>query len=209
MDKLILKEQVEVIRQAFGYINQFKGCLFVIKIESTLIEHPVFPLLIRDVVLLHRMGINVILVPGARVRIDQVLHTYHIKCSSVAGVRVSPPDAIPLIKMAAFDVSNKIITMLAENGAHGVIGNWVRARGIGVRGGIDFQTPARGESAGRYPAQGGPRRPDSHYSHYRLERHGQAVQLFLERDRLRRERGDECVEAVLYPRPVRYHGRHL
>ena len=72
MDKLILKEQVEVIRQAFGYINQFKGCLFVIKIESTLIEHPLFPLLIRDVVLLHRMGINVILVPGARIRIDQV-----------------------------------------------------------------------------------------------------------------------------------------
>jgi amino-acid N-acetyltransferase len=140
MDKLILKEQVEIIRQAFGYINQFKGCLFVIKIESTLIEHPLFPLLIRDVVLLHRMGINVILVPGARVRIDQVLDTYNIRCSSVAGVRISPPEAIPLIKMAAFDVSNKIITMLAENGAHGVIGNWVRAKGIGVRNGIDFQS---------------------------------------------------------------------
>jgi amino-acid N-acetyltransferase len=140
MDKLILKEQVEIIRQAFGYITQFKGCLFVIKIESTLIEHPLFPLLIRDVVLLHRMGINVILVPGARVRIDQVLDTYHIKCTTVDGVRISPPEAIPLIKMAAFDVSNKIITMLAESGAHGVIGNWVRAKGIGVRGGIDFQS---------------------------------------------------------------------
>jgi len=30
--------------------------------------------------------------------------------------------------------------MLAENGAHGVIGNWVRAKGIGVRNGIDFQS---------------------------------------------------------------------
>jgi amino-acid N-acetyltransferase len=42
--------------------------------------------------------------------------------------------------MAAFDVSNRIMTLLAECGAHAVIGNWVRARSIGVRNGIDFQS---------------------------------------------------------------------
>ena len=140
MDKSLIKEQVEVIRQAFGYINQFKGSLFVIKIESTLISHPLFPLLIKDVVLLHRMGISVILVPGARVRIDEVLEKYGIECKTVNGVRISPPESIPLIKMAAFDVANKIMTMLAENGADGVIGNWVRAKSIGVRSGVDFQS---------------------------------------------------------------------
>jgi len=140
MDKTILKEQVEIIRQAFGYINQFKGQTFVIKLESSLISHPLFPLLVRDVVLLHRMGINVILVPGARDRINEVLKKYAIRCKTVNGVRVSPPEAIPLIKMAAFDVTNKIMTMLAENGANGVIGNWVRAKSIGVRNGIDFQS---------------------------------------------------------------------
>ena len=140
MDNLALKEQVEIIRQAFGYINQFKGQTFVIKLESSLISHPLFPLLVRDVVLLHRMGINVILVPGARDRINEVLKKYAIRCKTVNGVRVSPPEAIPLIKMAAFDVTNKIMTMLAENGANGVIGNWVRAKSIGVRNGIDFQS---------------------------------------------------------------------
>jgi amino-acid N-acetyltransferase len=138
MDKSLLKEQVEVIRQAFGYINQFKGETFVIKIESSLIAHPMFPLLMKDVVLLHRMGINVILVPGARERINEVLKKYSIKCKTVNGVRISPPEAIPLIKMAAFDVTNKIMTMLAESDAHGVIGNWVRAKSIGVRNGVDF-----------------------------------------------------------------------
>ncbi len=139
MDKTMLKEQVEIIRQAFGYINQFKGETFVIKLEGSLIAHHLFPLLIRDLVLLHRMGINVILVPGARDRINEVLKKYAIKCRTVNGVRVSPPEAIPLIKMAAFDVTNKIMTMLAENGANGVIGNWVRAKSIGVRNGVDFQ----------------------------------------------------------------------
>jgi amino-acid N-acetyltransferase len=42
--------------------------------------------------------------------------------------------------MAAFDVSNKIMTMLSESNTNAVIGNWVRARGIGVRNGIDFQS---------------------------------------------------------------------
>jgi amino-acid N-acetyltransferase len=140
MDKSKLKEQVETIRQAFGYINQFKGETFVIKLESSLIAHPLFPLLIRDVVLLHRMGINVVLVPGAKDRINEILKKYNIKCRTVKGVRVSPPEAIPLIKMAAFDVTNKVMTILAENGANGVIGNWVRAKSIGVRKGVDFQS---------------------------------------------------------------------
>jgi amino-acid N-acetyltransferase len=139
MDTALLKEQVDVIRQAFGYINQFKGETFVIKIESSLVNHPLFPLLIKDVVLLHQMGINVILVPGAKDRIDEVLKKYDIKCKTINGVRVSPPEAIPLIKMAAFDVSNKIMTMLTEGGAHAVIGNWVKAKSIGVRNGIDFK----------------------------------------------------------------------
>jgi amino-acid N-acetyltransferase len=139
MDKSMLKEQVEIIRQAFGYINQFKGKTFVITIESSLVSHDLFPVFIRDLVLLHRMGINIILVPGARERIDDVLKKYNVKCKTVNGVRISPPEAIPLIKMAAFDVSNKIMTMLTESGAHAAIGNWVRAKSLGVRNGVDFQ----------------------------------------------------------------------
>jgi amino-acid N-acetyltransferase len=139
MDTSILKEQVEIIRQAFGYINQFNGKTFVITIESSLVSHALFPVFIRDLVLLHRMGIHIILVPGAKERIDDVLKKYNVKCKSVNGVRISPPDAIPLIKMAAFDVSNKIMTMLTESGAHAAIGNWVKAKSIGVRNGIDYQ----------------------------------------------------------------------
>lgn len=140
MEKSKLKEQVETIRQAFGYINQFKNETFVIKIESSLIPNPLFPILIKDLVLLHKMGIRIILVPGARTRIDEILATYNIACESINGIRISTHESIPFIKMAAFDVSNKIMTLLAETGAHGVIGNWVKARSIGVRDGIDYQS---------------------------------------------------------------------
>ncbi len=140
MDKTKLKEQSEVIRQAFGYIDRFKNELFVIKIDDILISNPLFPILIKDLVLLHRMGIRIILVPGARTRIDEILKTYNVSCSTINGVRISPPESIPFIKMAAFDVSNNIMTMLAECEAHAVIGNWVRARSIGVRNGINYQS---------------------------------------------------------------------
>ena len=140
MDKSKLKEQSEIIRQAFGYIDRFKNELFVIKIDDILISNPLFPMLIKDLVLLHRMGIRIILVPGARTRIDEVLKTYNVSCSTVNGIRISPPESIPFIKMAAFDVSNNLMTMLAECEAHAVIGNWVRARSIGVRNGINYQS---------------------------------------------------------------------
>jgi amino-acid N-acetyltransferase len=140
MDEQKLKEQVETIRQAFSYINRFQDTTFVIKIEGALISHPFFPVLIKDIALLHRMGIRVVLVPGAKNRIDEILKTYDIRCDIVNGVRISTPQSIPFIKMAAFDVSNKVMTMLAENNTNAVIGNWVRARSIGVREGVDFQS---------------------------------------------------------------------
>ena len=135
-----LKEQVELIRQVFEYTHVFKGKTFVIKIDWPVIDHPFFPILVRDLVLLHRQGIQIILVPGAKQRIDEVLLRYGIEWKTVDGTRISTPESIPFIKMAAFDVSNRLMTQLAENNAHGVIGNWVKARSIGVRDGIDYQS---------------------------------------------------------------------
>ena len=139
MDKMRIKEQVEIIRQAFGYINRFKNETFVIKIDSALISNNLFPVLIKDLTLLHSMGIKIILVPGAKTRINDVLKAYNMECPVVNGIRVSSPEAIPFIRMAAFDVSNNVMTMLAEHETSAIIGNWVKAKGIGVRGGVDFQ----------------------------------------------------------------------
>lgn len=133
-----LKEQVDTIRQAFGYINRFKNETFVIKIDSALITHPSFPILITDLVLLHKMGIRIVLVPGTTNRINEILTSFNISSEFIDSIRVTTLEAIPFIKMAAFDVSNKVMTLLAENNTDAVIGNWVKARSIGVRNGIDY-----------------------------------------------------------------------
>ena len=134
-----MQEQVELIRQAFEYVHLFKGKTIVIKIDGSVMTHPILPLLVKDLVLLHRQGIHILLVPGAKERIDEVLQRYNISWQSIRGVRISTPEAIPFIKMAAFDVSNRLMTLLAENNASAIIGNWVRARSLGVIKGVDYQ----------------------------------------------------------------------
>jgi amino-acid N-acetyltransferase len=85
-------------------------------------------------------------VPSAKERIDEVLKRYEVQYSVIKGVRVTSEEAIPFIKMAAFDVSNRVMTMLSANGMTAVIGNWVRARGIGVIDGVDYQSAGLVES---------------------------------------------------------------
>jgi acetylglutamate kinase len=66
-------DKVNTIREVLGYLGRYRGEVFVITIDDSLLEEPLFPLLIRDVVLLHRMGIKVVIVPGARRSIDAAL----------------------------------------------------------------------------------------------------------------------------------------
>ncbi len=126
------------IREVFTYIHRFKHQVFVLKIDDALLETPLFALLIRDIVLIHNMGIKVILVPGSQTSIDQILSTYGIKTEFSNGIRITTDEAMPLVKLGCSNVAYKILTLLSENGAHGVMGNWVRARSMGVLSGIDF-----------------------------------------------------------------------
>jgi amino-acid N-acetyltransferase len=138
-EPLHVQDHVELIREAFFYAERFRGRTFVIQIDDSLIGSPVLKTLVKDLVMLYRTGIRMVLVTGARRRIDEVLSRYAVQSRKVAGVRISSPAAIPFIKMAAFDVSNELMTELSANNTNAVIGNWVRARSLGVRDGIDYQ----------------------------------------------------------------------
>jgi len=138
MDNKKLKNQVALIREVFAYTHRFKKSTFVIKIDSSIIDEPTFPVLARDISLLKGNGIRIILIPGARERIDEILKRYNISCEKKDDVRITPPEAIPFIKMAAFDTANKMMTALSAYGENAVIGNWVRARSIGVKDGMDY-----------------------------------------------------------------------
>ena len=140
------RDRVDTIREVFSYLKQFRGTTFVVRIDNAVLDDPLFSIVVKDLSLLHEAGIRIALVPSAKERIDEILRTYEVPYSVLNGVRVTSEEAIPFIKMAAFDVSNRVMTMLSANGLTAVIGNWVRARGIGVIDGVDYQSAGLVES---------------------------------------------------------------
>ncbi len=135
-----IRDRAASIRDVIRYIDRFRNALLVIYLDGKLLDQGVFLSHIKDIGLLHRAGLQVILVPGAAGRIDDVLSRSSIKWRVKDGCRVTDADAMPLIKMAAFDVSNQVMTALAGEKVPALIGNWVRARGRGIIGGFDWGT---------------------------------------------------------------------
>lgn len=136
---------IQAIREVFGYLRRYHDQVFVIKIEDALMGRPLFPLLLRDIVLLHQTGIHIVLVPGAKTSIDAVLDKYGVRTRTVGGVRVTSSEAMPLVKLGASNITNALLSLLSENEAHGVVGNWVRARAVGVLNGVDYKHTGRVE----------------------------------------------------------------
>lgn len=140
MNEVLIHEKADRIRDVIRYIKKFRNAVVVVYLDDRLLDSPNFSSHIRDICLIHEAGLKVILVPGAAKRISEILTEAKIQWSFHNNFRITPPQAMPLIKMAAFDVSNHIMTSFAGEKVTSVIGNWVRARSKGVIDGFDYGT---------------------------------------------------------------------
>ncbi len=135
-----LSESAKQIRDVINYIKIFKDALAVIHIDDQIIDSALLPSLIHDIALIHQAGLKVIVAPGARKQISEILDGAKIEWKIQNGSRVAPESAMPLIKTAAFDVANTIMNHFAGENRTAVIGNWVKARAKGVLDGTDYGT---------------------------------------------------------------------
>lgn len=140
MKAQLIYNKAERVRDVLRYISRFKNSLIVIHIDDSLVDSPFYSSHIRDIAYLHEIGLKVIIVPGAKKHIDSLLQNAGINWEEKDGIRITSEKEMSIIKMAAFDMSNKIMTSLAEEHLTAVIGNWVKARGKGIIDGIDFKT---------------------------------------------------------------------
>ena len=140
MEESAIIEKAERIRDVIRYIKRFKNASIVIHIDNEIIDSPLFVSHIRDIAMIHQAGLKVIIVPGARIKIDNILSQNKISWTYKNGIRITTPETISLIKNAAFDAANIVMTSLAGENLTAVIGNWVRARGKGILSGIDYGT---------------------------------------------------------------------
>ncbi len=133
-------ERAERIRDVLRYVRRFTNKTIVIHIDDSIIDSPFFLSHISDISLVHEAGLNIVIVPGSRKRINEVLDETKISWKIHNGFRITDEKAMPLIKMAAFDTSNKIMSNLAGEHKTALIGNWVKARGKGIIDGVDYGT---------------------------------------------------------------------
>ncbi|MDR0497673.1 MAG: amino-acid N-acetyltransferase [Treponema sp.] len=136
--------QVELIREAFHYQSRFDGSTMVFKIDFPVIEHPLFPTLVTDLALLSQTGFRVVIVPGAKEWIDTILGEYGISTLYKSSIRLTSGAAMPFVQMAAFHSATRFMTGFSGIRTKGsrveaLIGNFVRARGLGVIDGVDME----------------------------------------------------------------------
>ncbi|MCL2244995.1 MAG: amino-acid N-acetyltransferase [Treponema sp.] len=135
--------QVDLIREVFHYQSRFEGSTMVFKIDYPVTETPGFPGLVKDLALLAKTGFKVIIIPGVKENIDAVLKQHDIDASYAATkgfpVRITTSQTIKYVEMAAFSVASRFMTFLSGSRIEALIGNFVRARGLGVIDGIDTE----------------------------------------------------------------------
>ena len=88
----------------------------VFKIDSQVIEHTLFPSLVKDLALLSQTGFRVVIIPG---------------------------ESEPLGEVSAFRSAARFMTSLSGSRVDAVIGNFVRARGLGIVDGVDMKNAGK------------------------------------------------------------------
>jgi len=138
-----IHSQVDLIREVFHYQSRFESSTMVFKIDYPVTEDPGFPGFVKDLALLAKTGFKVVIVPGVKENIDAVLKQHDIDSSCFDAfdtpVRITTAQTIPYVEMAAFDVASRFMTFLSGSRVEALIGNFVRARGLGVINGIDTE----------------------------------------------------------------------
>ena len=141
-------DYVKWFRHSSPYINAHRGKTFVIMFEGDAIAHDNFNNVIQDIALLNSLGVQLVLVHGARPQIDAVLKTLSIKSDFHNGFRITDGAALNAVKAAIGMVKSDIESLLSVgvpgSPMHGsrirvISGNFVTAKPKGVIDGIDFQ----------------------------------------------------------------------
>lgn len=135
-------------RSTLPYINAHRGRTFVVMFGGEVIEDPGFANLVHDLALLNSLGVRLVLVHGARPRIERLLRQRQVEMRYVDGLRVTDEIALECVKEATGAVRLQVEALLSMGLANSPMagarirvssGNLVTARPLGIRDGTDFQ----------------------------------------------------------------------
>lgn len=139
--------QLESFRQATPYIYAHRGKTFVLHISDVLLSKENTASLIHDLALVHTLGVKLVLVLGLRTFIDKKIGKQSAS-SFENNWRITDAKTLIAIKEVAGSVKTDIEalfsiglinTPMSGMKLNVVSGNYVRAKPVGVRNGVDHQ----------------------------------------------------------------------
>ncbi|MGQ0441953.1 MAG: amino-acid N-acetyltransferase [Methylophilaceae bacterium] len=142
------RDFVHWFRSATPYIHAFGGRTFVIAFGGEVIDEKQFAALSHDLNLLASLEVRLVLVHGARPQIERRLKRAKVEAKLVNGLRVTSDDAMEAVKEANGAIRVEIEAQLsmglvnspmAGSDIRVASGNFVTAKPLGVRDGIDLQ----------------------------------------------------------------------
>ncbi|MGH8611461.1 MAG: amino-acid N-acetyltransferase [Gammaproteobacteria bacterium] len=129
-------------RGASPYIRAHRGATFVIYFGGEVASRPSFSSLVHDIALLASIGVRIAVVHGARPQIEAGLHRSGSTPHVHRGLRVTDAHALACAKAAVGALRVEIEALFSMGPAASrprvASGNFVTARPLGVRNGIDY-----------------------------------------------------------------------
>lgn len=138
---------VEWFRNSAPYINAFRGRTFVLAFGGECLQDEQYAHLIHDIALLDSLGVKLVLVHGARPQIERHLEKMGVELRYHNGLRITDDITLECVKQAVGAVRVEIEARLTMGVANSPMagarlrvasGNFVTARPLGVRNGVDF-----------------------------------------------------------------------
>ena len=140
---------VRWFRQVAPYVHDFGGRTFVIAFGGEMVaERARFESFIHDVNVLASLEIRLVLVHGARPQIEAEMKAKGLRSRYAQGLRITDEQALTTVKHAAGILRVEIEALLSQGLPDSPMaraqirvasGNYITARPIGVRNGVDFQ----------------------------------------------------------------------
>ena len=139
---------VEWFRRAAPYINAHRGRTFVVEIGGESIDDPWLHGVVHDLTLLHSLGMDLVVVHGARPRIERRLEAQGLAPRRVGDLPVTDAGTLDAVKEAIGAAHVELEALLSMGVANSptagarvrvASGNFVTARPTGIRDGVDFE----------------------------------------------------------------------
>ncbi len=142
------QQHVKWFRDSSPYINAHRGRTFVVYVGSEGLDHENLNNIIGDIVLLHSLGVRLVFVHGAAIQISRHTESAGKHSQFESGIRITTAEILPLVQEVIgrirTDIESKLSMGLINSPQHGAdivvtSGNYLRARPLGIRDGIDFE----------------------------------------------------------------------